>query len=58
MFIAESQGYFNPKLTMEDVRDNWGQITDRSEFSVPNSTPRDRHVHSVPSLTKRNIAAR
>ena len=41
VFIGEVPGYFNPELTMEDVRDNWGQITDRSEFSVPNSTPEE-----------------
>jgi len=41
VFIGEVPGYFKADLTMEDVRDNWGQITDRSEFTVPNSTPEE-----------------
>ena len=35
VFIGEAQGYFNANLTMEDVRDNWGTITDREGYSVP-----------------------
>jgi len=37
VFIGEAQGYFNADLTMEDVRDNWGTITDREGYSVPNN---------------------
>ncbi|MFZ9629918.1 MAG: SDR family oxidoreductase [Ilumatobacteraceae bacterium] len=37
VFIGETQGYFNPELSLEDVRDHWGQITDQSGFSVPNN---------------------
>jgi NAD(P)-dependent dehydrogenase (short-subunit alcohol dehydrogenase family) len=37
VFIAETQGYYNPALTMEDVRDHWGTITDQSGFAVPNN---------------------
>ncbi len=35
VFIGEAQGYFNENLSMEDVRDNWGTITDREGYSVP-----------------------
>ena len=35
IFIGEAQGYFDRDLTMEDVRDHWGTITDRSGYSVP-----------------------
>ncbi len=35
VFIGETQGYFNANLSMEDVRDNWGTITDREGYSVP-----------------------
>lgn len=37
VFIAETQGYHNPNLSMEDVRDNWGTITDQSGYAVPNN---------------------
>ena len=35
VFIAETQGYYNAELSLEDVRDHWGQITDRTGFAVP-----------------------
>jgi hypothetical protein len=37
VFIGETQGYHNPNLSMEDVRDNWGTITDQSGYAVPNN---------------------
>ncbi len=37
VFIAETQGYHNADLSMEDVRDNWGTITDQSGYAVPNN---------------------
>ena len=37
VFIGETQGYYNPELSMEDVRDHWGTITDQSGFAVPNN---------------------
>ena len=37
VFIAEAQGYFKKDLSMEDVRDNWGTITDRTGYGVPNN---------------------
>jgi NAD(P)-dependent dehydrogenase (short-subunit alcohol dehydrogenase family) len=39
VFIAETQGYYNPELSMEDVRDQWAQITDQSGYAVPNNLP-------------------
>ena len=37
VFIGETQGYYNPELSMEDVRDHWGTITDQTGFAVPNN---------------------
>jgi hypothetical protein len=41
VFIAETQGYYNADLSMEDVRDHWGQITDQSGYAVPNNLPEE-----------------
>ncbi len=35
IFIGEVPGYFNPELTVEDVRDNFEAITNRDGYSVP-----------------------
>ncbi len=35
VFIAETQGWASPALTPEDVRDQWGTITDREGYGVP-----------------------
>ncbi len=35
VFIAESQGYFNATLTVEDVRDNFEQIRSEVDYKVP-----------------------
>ena len=37
VFIAEAQGYFKKDLTMEDVRDNWGTVTDQTGYGVPSN---------------------
>ena len=37
VFIGETQGYHKADLQLEDVRDNWGTITDQSGYSVPNN---------------------
>ncbi|MBI4932709.1 MAG: SDR family oxidoreductase [Actinobacteria bacterium] len=37
VFIAETQGYHNAALQLEDVRDNWDTITDQSGYAVPNN---------------------
>jgi NAD(P)-dependent dehydrogenase (short-subunit alcohol dehydrogenase family) len=37
VFIGETKGYHNAHLSMEDVRDNWGTITDRDGYAVPNN---------------------
>jgi NAD(P)-dependent dehydrogenase (short-subunit alcohol dehydrogenase family) len=34
-FIGMTEGYFNPKLSLEDVRDNFEQIRDESGYTVP-----------------------
>jgi NAD(P)-dependent dehydrogenase (short-subunit alcohol dehydrogenase family) len=35
IFIGETQGYFNPTLSMEDVRDNFDAIRDQDGYVVP-----------------------
>jgi hypothetical protein len=35
VFIAETEGYYQPQLTVEDVAANWGAITDRDGYHVP-----------------------
>ncbi|MEI6495440.1 MAG: SDR family oxidoreductase [Actinomycetota bacterium] len=37
VFIGETQGYTNPALSLEDVRDNWATITDQADYAVPNN---------------------
>lgn len=34
-FIGMTAGYYNPALTIEDVRDNFGQIRDETGYTVP-----------------------
>jgi NAD(P)-dependent dehydrogenase (short-subunit alcohol dehydrogenase family) len=34
-FIGRTQGYYNPNLSAEDVRDQLGQICDKSGYTVP-----------------------
>jgi NAD(P)-dependent dehydrogenase (short-subunit alcohol dehydrogenase family) len=35
MFIGLTEGYYNPKLTLEDVRDHFDEIRDESGYIVP-----------------------
>ena len=35
VFIGECDGYTSSSLSPEEVRDNWGQITDREGYTVP-----------------------
>lgn len=35
VFIAETQGWASPTLSPEDVRDQWGTITEREGYAVP-----------------------
>jgi len=34
-FVGRTPGYFNPKLTVEDVRDNFDQIRNEEGYTVP-----------------------
>ena len=34
-FIGMTTGYYNPKLTLEDVRDHFDEIRDESDYTVP-----------------------
>ena len=35
MFIGLTHGYYNPELTVEDVRDHWGEIRDEEGYITP-----------------------
>jgi NAD(P)-dependent dehydrogenase (short-subunit alcohol dehydrogenase family) len=37
MFIGLTHGYYNPDLTVEDVRDHWDEIRDEEGYIVPAS---------------------
>jgi len=37
VFLGETNGYYNPALSPEDVQDNWDQINDREGYAVPNN---------------------
>lgn len=37
VFLGETNGYYNPALSPEDVQDHWEQITDRQGYAVPNN---------------------
>ncbi len=37
VFMGETNGYYNPALSPEDVQDNWEQIVDRQGYAVPNN---------------------
>ena len=37
IFVAETPGYFKADLTLEDVRDNWGQVRNEQGYAVPNN---------------------
>ncbi|MEQ1700349.1 MAG: SDR family oxidoreductase [Ilumatobacteraceae bacterium] len=41
VFIAETQGYYKEDLGLEDVRDNWGTITNQNGFAVPANLPEE-----------------
>ncbi len=34
-FIGLTPGYYNPDLTVEDVRDHWAEIRDEEGYTVP-----------------------
>ena len=35
VFIGECDGFTSATLSPEEIRDNWGQITDREGYTVP-----------------------
>ena len=37
MFIGLTHGYYNPELTVEDVRDHWDDIRNEDGYIVPAS---------------------
>ena len=52
-FIGLTPGYFNPELTVEDVRDHWDEIRDEDGYIVPDG-PNDelRKIFETAQLTK------
>lgn len=41
VFIGETQGFFKPGLTLEDVRDNWTQIRNTDGYIIPSGVPEE-----------------
>ena len=41
VFIGETQGFFKPGLTLEDVRDNWTQIRNTDGYVIPSGVPEE-----------------
>ena len=41
VFIGETVGYVNPKLTLEDIRDNWAQIRNTDGYTIPATLPEE-----------------
>ena len=37
VFLGETTGYFKSDLSPEDLRDNWGTVTDRTGYVVPSN---------------------
>lgn len=37
VFLGETNGYYSPTLTPEDVQNNWEMITNRENYAVPNN---------------------
>ena len=37
VFLGETNGYYSPTLTPEDVQNNWDTITSRDNYAVPNN---------------------
>jgi NAD(P)-dependent dehydrogenase (short-subunit alcohol dehydrogenase family) len=49
-FIGMTEGYFNPKLTVEDVRDHFAEIRDETGYTVP-ASPTDELGALLKTLT-------
>ena len=49
-FIGMTTGYFNPKLTLEDVRDNFDQIRNEDGYTIP-SGPNDEFTAMMKAFT-------
>ena len=41
VFIGETQGFYKPGLSLEDVRDNWEQIRNTDGYQIPANLPEE-----------------
>ena len=41
VFIGETQGFYKPDLTLEDIRDNWQQIRNTDGYQIPANLPEE-----------------
>ena len=41
VFIGETQGYYKPNISLEDIRDNWEQIRDTDGYQIPANLPEE-----------------
>lgn len=44
VFVAETQGFYNPDLTVEDIRDQWSVICDETGYGVPENAEGERNM--------------
>jgi NAD(P)-dependent dehydrogenase (short-subunit alcohol dehydrogenase family) len=41
VFIGETQGYYKPNISLEDIRDNWEQIRNTDGYQIPANLPEE-----------------
>ena len=41
VFIGETQGYYKPGISLEDIRDNWEQIRNTDGYVIPANLPEE-----------------
>jgi len=41
VFIGETQGYYKPDISLEDIRDNWEQIRNTDGYVIPANLPEE-----------------
>ena len=41
VFIGETQGYYKPGISLEDIRDNWEQILNTDGYVIPANLPEE-----------------
>lgn len=50
LFLASTQGFREPDMTAESIRDNWGRVVDEESYFVPHSTAEYKAITADLSL--------